>query len=95
MSLEFCVTLTAHRESNNTSMLSSAAAPICEEKRRLLVEYESAAQAYHQAMSELQTKIGVCPKPVYERVFQASEAARSESEAARTAFLKHVREHHC
>lgn len=68
---------------------------MCKEKRRLLAMYEFAEQVYHQAMNELKAKMGTSPRVVYERVFHTSEAARSESAAARAALLKHVREHKC
>jgi len=68
---------------------------MCEEKRRLLTEYEAATQAYFQSMNDLRAKMGTSPKAEYERLFKATEEARSKSETARTALLKHVHEHKC
>ena len=69
--------------------------PICEEKRRLLVQYDAATQAYFRAMTDLRAKIGTSPKAVYDRLFEATESARSRSEFARTALLQHIRAHNC
>ena len=68
---------------------------MCEEKKRLLVEYESATQAYFRAMNDLRDKIGTSPKEEYDRLFKATEEARIRSESARAALLEHVRKHNC
>ena len=68
---------------------------MCEEKRRSLAEYEAATQAYFRAMNDLRAKMGTSPKAEYDRLFKATEQARSISEAARAALLKHVQEHKC
>lgn len=67
----------------------------CEEKRRLLMEYDAATQAYFRAMSDLSAKMGTSPKELYDRLFQATETARSRSESARTVLLQHIRNHNC
>jgi hypothetical protein len=69
--------------------------PFCEEKRRLLVEYDAATQAYFQAMSDLRGRMGRLPKAVYDQLFEETENARYRSESARTALLQHIRNHNC
>lgn len=68
---------------------------MCEEKRRLLVAYEAATQAYFRAMNDLRAKMGTSPKAEYERLFKATEGARAQSEMARTALLDHIGGHKC
>jgi len=68
---------------------------MCEEKRRLLTEYEAATQAYFRAMNELRAKMGTSPKAEYDQLFKATEAAHTISEIKRAALLKHVQEHKC
>jgi len=68
---------------------------MCEEKRRLLVAYEAATQAYFRAMNGLRAKMGTSPKAEYDRLFKATEEAHARSEMARTALLEHIREHKC
>jgi len=68
---------------------------MCEEKRRLLVAYEAATQAYFRAMNELRARMGTSPKAEYDELFKATEAARARSEMARAALLEHIREHKC
>jgi hypothetical protein len=69
--------------------------PFCEEKRRLLIEYDAATQAYFRAMNDLRAKMGTSPKELYDGLFQATETARARSESARTALLQHIRNHNC
>lgn len=69
--------------------------PFCEEKRRLLLEYDAATQTYFRTMSDLRAKMGTSPKALYDRLFEATESARSRSELARTALLQHIRAHNC
>ena len=68
---------------------------MCEEKRRLVAEYEAATQAYFRSMNDLRAKMGTSPKHEYDQLFRATEEAHSRSEEARTVLLKHVREHKC
>jgi hypothetical protein len=69
--------------------------PLCEEKKRLLLEYDAATQAYFRTMSDLRAKMGTSPKALYDLLFEATESARSRSELARTALLQHIRVHNC
>ena len=69
--------------------------PVCLEKRRLLLEYDAATQAYFRAMSDLRAKMGTSPKALYDRLFEATESVRCKSELARTALLQHIRAHNC
>ena len=69
--------------------------PFCAEKRRLLIEYDAATQAYFRAMIDLRAKMATSPKELYDQLFQATEAARARSELARTALLQHIRNHNC
>ena len=59
------------------------------------MEYDLATRAYFQAMDQLRAKIRTSPKPEYDRLFLATEQARSLSEAARETLLKHTRQHNC
>lgn len=68
---------------------------MCEEKRRLLVAYEAATQAYFRAMNDLRAKMGTSPKAEYDQLFKATEGARARSELARAALLEHIRDHKC
>ena len=68
---------------------------ICEEKKRLLLEYDVTTQAYAHAMNELRVQMGTTLKAQYDRLFQATEEVRSRSEVARNALLKHIQAHHC
>jgi len=70
-------------------------AEVCEQKRKLLAEYDSATQTYVSAVNESQDKMSTSPKAEYERMYQAAEDARSKSESARKALFKHTREHNC
>ena len=69
--------------------------PFCEEKRRLLMEYDAATQAYFRAMNDLRAKMGTSPKKLYDGLFQTTETARARSELARTTLLQHIGDHNC
>jgi len=68
---------------------------VCEEKKRLLMEYDAATQTYFRAMSDLRGNMGTSPKDIYDQLFQATEVARAKSETARAALLEHMQRHKC
>ena len=74
---------------------AAQAQPACTEKKHLLEEYEAATTSYYQATEKLRRKMGTSPKSEYDRLFQATEDARAQSELARAKLLQHVREHRC
>ena len=62
----------------------------CDEKRRLLGQYDDATLAFSNAVQELRRKIGTSPKDEYERLERISSEARVKSEQARLALEQHV-----
>jgi phage shock protein A len=68
---------------------------LCSTKERLLAEYDRATEKYLDALHELRANMATSPKPLYDRLLQASEDARSVSERARIALERHVAEHGC
>jgi hypothetical protein len=67
----------------------------CEEKNRLLREYEAAAVAFSAAVIELRRRMGTSPKEEYKRLAQTSNEARVKSEGARMALEQHIAAHGC
>ena len=67
----------------------------CEEKARLVSEYEAATTKFAGTVTELQRKMGTSPKAEYERLARASDDARVKSEQARLALEQHVAAHRC
>ena len=67
----------------------------CEEKTRLLTEYEAATSLFSEAVKELHRKIGTSPKEEYQRLERISTEARVESEQARLALEQHISTHRC
>jgi hypothetical protein len=57
----------------------------CDEKRRLLRQYDDATLAFSNAVQELRRKIGTSPKDEYERLERISSEARVKSVQARLA----------
>lgn len=78
-----------------TVHLNTNMATICDEKTRLVSEYEATAKRYSDAVTELQRKVGTSAKPDYERLSRAADEARVESEHARLAVEQHVAAHKC
>jgi hypothetical protein len=68
---------------------------VCEEKRRLLAEYEVATAGFSAAVTQLQRKMGTSLKAEYDRLQRASDEARMKSEQARLALEQHVVAHGC
>lgn len=67
----------------------------CEEKSRLVAEYETATKKFANAVTELQRKMGTYPKADYERLARASGDARVKSDQARLALEEHIAAHGC
>ena len=67
----------------------------CEEKTRLLMEYEAATSTFSEAVKELHRKIGTSPKEEYKRLERISSVARVKSEQARLAIEQHIAAHRC
>jgi hypothetical protein len=67
----------------------------CEEKQRLVAEYESATKKFSDAVTELQRKMGTSPKADYDRLSRVADEARLKSEQARLAVEQHVAAHRC
>jgi len=67
----------------------------CEEKARLVSDYEIAAKKFAQAVAELQRKIGTSTKAEFERLTRAADEARLKSEQARLALEQHIAAHNC
>ena len=67
----------------------------CEEKQRLVAEYELATKKFSGAVTELQQKMGTSPKADYDRLSRAADEARVKSEQARLALEQHVAAHRC
>jgi len=76
-------------------MIASPQKESCEEKTRLLLEYQRTTEVYSTAVGDVAKNIGVVSKSEYERLHQAAEEARHESFAARERLDRHVAEHHC
>jgi hypothetical protein len=67
----------------------------CEEKNRLLREYEAATVAFSAAVKELRLRMGTSPKEEYKRLAQSSNEARVKSDGARVALEHHIADHGC
>ncbi len=67
----------------------------CEEKARLVSEYEAATTRFAGSVTELQRKMGTSPKSEYDRLQRAADEARVKSEQARLALEQHVAAHRC
>jgi hypothetical protein len=67
----------------------------CDEKTRLLRQYDDATLAFSNAVQELRRKIGTSPKEEYERLERLSSEARVKSEQTRLALEQHIATHRC
>jgi hypothetical protein len=67
----------------------------CDEKGRLLRQYDDATLAFSNAVQELRRKIGTSPKEEYERLERISNEARVKSEQTRLALEQHIATHRC
>jgi len=68
---------------------------LCEEKSRLLREYNSATTDFSRAVQVLNTRLGVLSKDEYDKLKQFSDESRLRSEQARLALERHVSTHKC
>ncbi len=67
----------------------------CEEKGRLLRQYDDATLAFSNAVREQRRKIGTAPRDEYERLERISHEARVKSEQTRLALEQHIAGHRC
>lgn len=67
----------------------------CDEKRRLLGQYDDATLAFSNAVQELRRGIGTSAKDEYERLERISTEARDRSEQTRLALEQHIAVHRC
>ena len=67
----------------------------CDEKAKLLKEYDRATAMFSKAVATLNAKMGTSPKAVYDGLRMAADEARMKSEHARLALERHSAEHGC
>jgi hypothetical protein len=67
----------------------------CEEKGRLLRQYDDATLAFSNAVQEQRLKIGTAPRDDYQRLERISHEARVKSEQTRLALEQHIATHRC
>ena len=68
---------------------------LCEEKRRLVSEYQETTGKFSQAVTELLGKLGKSSRDDYQRLKTVSQERRARSEQARLALEQHVAAHQC
>jgi hypothetical protein len=67
----------------------------CEEKNRLIGEYQIALAAYSEAISRLDTVTGVGRHEEYNNLHRLTEVARGLSDRALSDLERHVSTHGC
>jgi hypothetical protein len=67
----------------------------CEEKQRLVGDYEAATRQFAGSVTELNRKLGISPTAEYERLRRIVDEARVRSEQARLALEQHTAAHSC
>jgi hypothetical protein len=67
----------------------------CDEKGRLLRQYDDATLAFSKAVHELRRKIGTTAKDEYDRLERIANEARVKSVQTRLALEQHIGGHHC
>jgi hypothetical protein len=67
----------------------------CEEKARLVRDYDNATLAFSNAVQEMHRKIGTSLKEEYERLERISHQARVKSEQTRLTLEQHIATHRC
>ncbi len=67
----------------------------CEEKARLVGDYEQKTARFSHAVTVRQSKMATSLKEEYDRLQRFVDQARVESEGARLALERHVSEHGC
>ena len=68
---------------------------LCEQKERLLRQYEQAASMFSRSLTELQRAIRIINAQEYNRAMKDVERFRADSEQARLVLESHTREHGC
>jgi hypothetical protein len=68
---------------------------LCEEKARLMSEYDAATTKFSAAVAELRRRMGTVQKTQYEHLDRAANEARVKSEQARLAAEQHIAAHGC
>ncbi len=67
----------------------------CATKRKLLVAWQSSADAYSKAVAELSQKIGIVPKADYTKLTTIAENARKRALEAQGKLQAHIKDHGC
>ena len=67
----------------------------CDEKERLVSEYEAATNRFAASVTDLQRKMGVSSREEYEGLQRVVTEARVKSEQSRLALEQHVATHRC
>jgi hypothetical protein len=67
----------------------------CSLKKELLFVWETAAQAYAEAIRNFARELGAAYLTEYENVKREVEQKRQRSRAARNAFQTHIHRHDC
>ena len=68
---------------------------VCEEKRRLLIAYESVTHKYSAAVTELNQSMGTLSKADYDALYRKTEALRHDVAEAQSELQTHVTVHRC
>jgi ABC-type transporter Mla subunit MlaD len=74
---------------------SAPAEQLCDEKARLLQEYQAATDKYSGAVRTLAQTVGNVSKEEYERLRKTTEKARHTANDARGLLDLHVSRHGC
>ena len=67
----------------------------CDEKVRLVLEWNTATEHYSDAVTNLNASTGISAHQEYEQMKRIVEARRGVMERARFTFDKHVSDHGC
>jgi hypothetical protein len=70
-------------------------ANMCNEKVRLVLEWNTATEHYSDAVTNLNGKTGISAHPEYEQMQRIVKDRRGVMERARFTFDKHVSDHGC
>ena len=68
---------------------------VCQERLRLMDEYNRATMAYSDAVSVQFSKIGIVLKSEYDALKRATEETRHASIDARNGYRRHIAQHGC
>ena len=67
----------------------------CDEKGRMVLEYQEASAAFDQARKDLQESIGTLPKDQYVALSNAVDKAWGSLQRVHIALDEHIRWHSC